>query len=99
MVRAPAVTSWARANLGNGEAANAMPKSRAERRVTGNKMSNSTGPGGPSLAANGRFRPQCRARLRPLVLVLGCALLGACAARVPEAPPPPPAPLGWQAAI
>jgi V8-like Glu-specific endopeptidase len=35
-----------------------------------------------------------------LVLVLGCALLGACAGpRPPEAPPPPGAPAGWQAAI
>ncbi|HET6161705.1 MAG TPA: serine protease [Dongiaceae bacterium] len=32
-----------------------------------------------------------------MVLVFGCALLGACAARPPEAPPQ--APLGWQAAI
>jgi len=32
-----------------------------------------------------------------LVLALACALLGACAARVPEAPPT--APAGWQAAI
>jgi V8-like Glu-specific endopeptidase len=33
-----------------------------------------------------------------LALVLGCALLGACAARPPEAPPPG-VPAGWQAAI
>jgi V8-like Glu-specific endopeptidase len=32
-----------------------------------------------------------------LVLALGCAVLGACAGRVP--PPPPAAPAGWQAAI
>jgi hypothetical protein len=33
-----------------------------------------------------------------LVLALGCALIGACAAR-PPAPAPAPAPTGWQAAI
>jgi V8-like Glu-specific endopeptidase len=33
-----------------------------------------------------------------LVLALGCALVGACAAR-PPAPPSPQAPAGWQAAI
>jgi len=43
------------------------------------------------------LRPWRGGRLRPLVLALGCALLGACAARPPEAPPV--APLGWQAAI
>src|SRR5690349_13010795 len=100
MVSAPAVKSWACANLGNGRAASAMPMSRAERRVTGNKMSNSTGPEGPSLAATMRFRPQCRTRLRLLVLMLGCTMLGACAARAPKAPPTPaPTPVGWQAAI
>src|SRR5690348_14233301 len=99
MVSAPAVKSWACADLGNGRAASAMPMSRAERRVKVNKMSISTGPEGPSLAATGRLRPRYRARLRLLVLVLGCASLVACAARVPEAPPPPPAPTGWQAAI
>jgi V8-like Glu-specific endopeptidase len=44
-----------------------------------------------------RVRPCGRTRLRPLVLALGCALLNACAARVPE--PPPTAQAGWQAAI
>ena len=34
-----------------------------------------------------------------MVLALGCALLGACAARVPPPPSPPPPPAGWQAAI
>jgi len=54
-----------------------------------------------SLAAAGSARPSSPARLRPLVLALACALLGACAARVPEAPSPaaPGAPAGWQAAI
>jgi protease YdgD len=42
-------------------------------------------------------RPRSSAWLRLLVLALGCALLGACAARPPEAPPV--APAGWQAAI
>jgi V8-like Glu-specific endopeptidase len=58
-------------------------------------MANSNKPEAASLAATGMARPW--PRLRPLVLVLACALLGACAARVPEAPPP--APAGWQAAI
>lgn len=43
-------------------------------------------------------RPRCRRRLRPLVLALCCALLGACAVR-PPAPPAAPAPTNWQAAI
>jgi hypothetical protein len=34
-----------------------------------------------------------------LVLALACTLLGACAARPPEAPTPTPRPAGWQAAI
>ena len=59
-------------------------------------MANSNKPEAASLAATGTARPW--PRLRPLVLVLACALLGACAARVPEAPPPT-APAGWQAAI
>ncbi|MGH6894061.1 MAG: trypsin-like serine peptidase, partial [Dongiaceae bacterium] len=42
-------------------------------------------------------RPARCAPLRPLVIALGCALLAACAARPPEAPPGPAA--GWQAAI
>jgi len=42
-------------------------------------------------------QPWRRLRLRPLVLAVACALLGACAARPPVAPPP--APPGWQAAI
>src|SRR6185369_14474214 len=62
-------------------------------------MSNSKGPDRPSIAAITQARPWRRARLRPLVLALGCALLGACAARPPEAPPPPGVPAGWQAAI
>jgi V8-like Glu-specific endopeptidase len=54
-----------------------------------------------SLTALAKRRPWRRARLRPLALALGCALLGACAARPPEAPPPatPGAPANWQAAI
>ena len=54
-----------------------------------------------SLAALAKRRPWRRARLRPLALALGCALLGACAARPPEAPPTPTpgAPANWQAAI
>lgn len=76
----------------------ASARATAERRVTGNTgMANSKEPEAASLAAAGTARPSPRVRLRPLVLVLACALLGACAARVPEAPPPPPA--GWQAAI
>lgn len=59
-------------------------------------MANSNKPEAASLAATGTARPW--PRLRPLVLALACALLGACAARVPEAPPPT-APAGWQAAI
>ncbi len=59
-------------------------------------MANSNKAEAASLAATGMARPW--PRLRPLVLVLACALLGACAARVPEAPPPT-APAGWQAAI
>ena len=63
-------------------------------------MANSRKPEAASLAAAGPARPSPRARLRPLVLALACALLGACAARAPEAPPPTPtAPAGWQAAI
>jgi V8-like Glu-specific endopeptidase len=67
-------------------------------------MANSKTPEAASLAAAGTARPSPRARLRPLVLAplvltLACALLGACAARTPEAPPTPGAPAGWQAAI
>jgi V8-like Glu-specific endopeptidase len=61
-------------------------------------MSNSNGQDNRSLAAITKLRPWCRARLRPLVLVVGCALLGACAGRPPEAPPPVTR-ANWQAAI
>jgi len=61
-------------------------------------MANSKQPEAASLAAARSPRPW--ARLRPLVLVAACALLGACAARAPEAPSPAPtAPAGWQGAI
>ena len=81
--------------------ASARPQTRAERRVTGNTgMANSKTPVAASLAAAGTARPSPRARLRPLVLVLACALLGACAARAPGPPPAAPSePVGWQAAI
>lgn len=64
-------------------------------------MANSSNGEAASLAAAGTARPSPRARLRPLVLMLACALLGACAARVPpEAPPATPGtPANWQAAI
>ncbi|MBA4097365.1 MAG: hypothetical protein C0484_11435 [Rhodospirillum sp.] len=63
-------------------------------------MANSRKPEAASLAATGMARPSPRAGLRPLALALACALLGACAARAPEAPTPTPtAPAGWQAAI
>jgi protease YdgD len=64
-------------------------------------MANSNRPEVASLAAAGMARPWPRARLRPLVLAVACALLGACAARAPEAPTPTPtAPArDWQAAI
>ncbi len=61
-------------------------------------MSNSKGPDASSLAAIAKLRPSHRVQLRLLVLALGCAALGACAARAP-APPPTAAPLGWEAAI
>src|ERR1051325_959968 len=57
-------------------------------------MSNSKSINDGSLAAIDGGRPSCRLRL--LVLALGCALLGACAAK---APAPPVVPTGWQAAI
>ncbi|HKP24263.1 MAG TPA: serine protease [Dongiaceae bacterium] len=60
-------------------------------------MANSDKPEAASLAATDMARPW--PRLRPLVLALACALLGACAARPPEAPAPATAPTGWQAAI
>ena len=60
-------------------------------------MANSNEPEAASLAAARSGRPW--SRLRPLVLAAACALLGACAARVPEPPPSPGAPVGWQAAI
>jgi protease YdgD len=60
-------------------------------------MANSNKPEAASLAAARSARPW--SRLRPLVLAVACVLLGACAARVPEAPAPAPAPTGWQAAI
>lgn len=60
-------------------------------------MANSTGPDGPYLAAIAKSRPSYGAPLRLLVLAVGCAWLSGCAARPPEALPPPPAP--WQAAI
>src|SRR5262245_65472007 len=80
--------------------ASARAKTKAERRATGNTgMANSNKTEAASLAADRDARP--RSRLRPLVLALACALLGACAARVPETPKPvPPAPVGtWQAAV
>ena len=61
-------------------------------------MANSNEPEAASLAAAGMARPGRLARLRPLVLAAACILLGACAVRVPETPPPT-APTGWQAAI
>jgi len=57
-------------------------------------MSNSKSINDGSLAAIDGGRPSRRLRL--LVLALGCALLGACAAK---APAPPVVPTGWQAAI
>jgi V8-like Glu-specific endopeptidase len=60
-------------------------------------MASSNKPEAASLAAARSGRPW--PRLRPLVLAAACALLGACAARVPEAPPSPGVPAGWQAAI
>jgi protease YdgD len=62
-------------------------------------MSNSKGSDEPSLAAIVKVRPLPHATLRLLVLVIGCAALGACAARAPEPPSAPAAPTGWQAAI
>ena len=62
-------------------------------------MANSNRPEVASLASARSGRPL--SRLRPLVLAAACALLAACAARVPEAPTPttPAVPAGWQAAI
>ena len=60
-------------------------------------MANSYTSEAASLTAARAARP--RSQMRPLVLALACALLGACAARVPEPPPPPTTPVGWQAAI
>jgi protease YdgD len=60
-------------------------------------MSVSEGRASRSLAAIVALLPRRRAMVRPLVLALGCALLSACAARLPEVPPVPRA--GWQAAI
>lgn len=61
-------------------------------------MASSNKPEAASLAAARSGRPW--SRLRPLVLAAACALLGACAARVPETPQAPPGvPAGWQAAI
>src|SRR5262245_18022923 len=64
-------------------------------------MANSSNAEAASLAAAGTARPSPRAGLRPLVLILACTLLGACAARVPPAAPPaaPGTPANWQAAI
>jgi protease YdgD len=60
-------------------------------------MSNSKTSDDGSLAATSGGRPPHRGRLRLLVLAAGCALVAACAARPPEAPPQ--APAGWQGAI
>jgi V8-like Glu-specific endopeptidase len=61
-------------------------------------MANSKVPDEPSLAAIAIARPSLRTRLRLLVLAIGCAALGACAARGPAPTAPTPAP-GWEAAI